>query len=947
MSQQFYEKALPSQGVYCVTGIKDGNATNRFAETLSDMFEIIEELKQSESNVFVALNTYNNFSRKADNAVYCKTLFIDLDVGDDAKKYTSKEEALEALDDFLKIAKLPPPVRVDSGGGLHAYWVFDKDIPSKEWREYSLLFKKFCLDYIKIDPAVMGDTARIMRCPDTFNYKKSPPSPTSLIDDHVNTYSWDKFKDFLGPVEQTTEDILSQIAKGLDDDTETVAKLAKYGNYEYTFRPIAVQSLTTDTGCAQIKNILVNAKTLPEPLWRAGLSVAIRCVDGKEAIHTMSKGHPGYDPRTTEQKAEATLKATTAYGCEAFDQLNPGACEGCPHRGKIYGPIELGREFKTAPSLEEAGEEDAVRDNSDTKEVPLFPSAILPYVRGRDGGVYYLEKGKINEDGEREPDTLIRITTHDFFPVKRMDGPPDGESLLMRYILPKDPMKEFIFPVKYAYALEKMKELLSSHSVNFSPALAKYVAEYIIKWDEYMQLQKAAEIVRQQMGWAEENNSFVAGKTEILINGDTRAAATSPLAKNVYRQIKPEGSYELWKKSANAFNHEGLELHAVGLLAGFGSPLMTFTNTPGCTISYMSPESGVGKTGSMYAGASIFGNPFYLTVAEGNATDNALLSRYLSLKNIMFGLDEASNIDSAVLSRLIHRISQGRAKLRMQSSVSAERDIEFAAALIAVMTTNQSLSDKLSMLKNSPDGEMARIIEFKLTKPQWFEDDPSISKKIVDPFNHNYGHAGPDFIRAVYKLGIPRVREIINDWAEKFRQSYGTDTAYRFYENAIACSFAGGEIAVAAGIIDLDLDRIFRVVVEEMSKSRREVFKLNSTDYKELIATFFNHNHKNYLIFNEDKVVVEPHGNIIVGRIESDKNLHYVSKNEIRKFLAQPGLQVSARAAEEEWRKAGVLVDTKKQRLTTGWKQGTHMSAVSCYVFKSELPENFFNDKGT
>jgi len=112
MTQQFYEKALPSQGVYCVTGIKDGKAINRFAETLGDMLEIIDELKQSESNVFFAPNTYQNYSRKADNAEYCRTLFIDLDVGEDSKKYTTKDEALAALDDFIKISKLPPPVQV-------------------------------------------------------------------------------------------------------------------------------------------------------------------------------------------------------------------------------------------------------------------------------------------------------------------------------------------------------------------------------------------------------------------------------------------------------------------------------------------------------------------------------------------------------------------------------------------------------------------------------------------------------------------------------------------------------------------------------------------------------------------------------------------------------------------------------------------------------------------
>jgi len=946
MAQQFYEKALPSQGVYCVTGIKDGKATNRFAETLGDMLEIIDELKESESNVFFALNSYQNYSRKADNAAYCKSLFIDLDVGEDSKKYTTKDEALAALDDFIKISKLPPPVRVDSGGGVHAYWIFDQDIPSVEWKDYSLAFKKFCLDYIKIDPAVMGDTARVMRCPDTVNYKRSQGVETALLDEVINVYSWEKFKEFIGPVEQTTESVLSSIAKGLDSDTEIIAKLAKFDNYEYTFKTIAVQSLN-DKGCAQIKNVLVNARTLPEPLWRAGLSVAVRCVDGPDAIHTMSKPHPQYDAKQTEAKAQSTLKATSAYGCEVFNQLNPGVCDGCPHRGKIYGPIELGREFKPAPTLEEASAEDAVRGQENPEEVPLFPSAILPYVRGRDGGVFYLQKGKVNEEGEKEPDTLIRITNHDFFPVKRMTGATEGESLLMRHIMPKDPVKEFVFPVKYAYAFEKMKELLSFNGVNFMPAMAKYVSEYIIKWDEYMQLQKAAEVMRQQMGWTENSEGFVAGTLEILINGDSRPAATSPLAKNVSKFIKQEGDYEIWKKSANAFNHVGLELHAMGLLAGFGSPLMSLTNTPGCTISYVSPESGVGKTGSMYAGVSVFGNPFYLSVSEGNATDNALLGRYLSLKNIMFGLDEASNINSDILSRLIHRISQGRAKLRMQSSINAEREIEFAASLIAVMTTNQSLYDKLSMLKGSPDGEMARIIEFRLEKPEWFKEDPTISKKIVDPFNYNYGHAGPEFIRAVYKLGLPRVREIITDWSDKFRASYGTDTAYRFYENTVACSFAGGEIACAAGIIDLDLQRIFDVVLEEMNKSRRTIFSLNSTDYKELLALFFNHNHKNYLIFNEDRVVQEPYGNIIVGRIDADENMHYVSKSEMRKFLAQPGLQISARAAEEEWRKNGLLVDQKKQRLTTGWKQGTHMSAVSCYVFKSELPENFFDAKGT
>lgn len=119
MRKEFYEKALPSQGVYCAAGIdKEGKITNQFAETLSELFEIVEGLQEENQNVFVALNTFNGFSRRAENAIYCRSFFIDLDVGDNPKKYSTKEEALASLDEFVSMVGLPPPVRVDSGGGV-------------------------------------------------------------------------------------------------------------------------------------------------------------------------------------------------------------------------------------------------------------------------------------------------------------------------------------------------------------------------------------------------------------------------------------------------------------------------------------------------------------------------------------------------------------------------------------------------------------------------------------------------------------------------------------------------------------------------------------------------------------------------------------------------------------------------------------------------------------
>ena len=98
MIRKFYEKALPSQGVYCATGIDPNGkgAVNKFAETLDELFELIEKFKAKEVNTFVAMGTFEGFSRKADDCLYLKSFFIDLDVGPE-KDYASKEEAHIAL----------------------------------------------------------------------------------------------------------------------------------------------------------------------------------------------------------------------------------------------------------------------------------------------------------------------------------------------------------------------------------------------------------------------------------------------------------------------------------------------------------------------------------------------------------------------------------------------------------------------------------------------------------------------------------------------------------------------------------------------------------------------------------------------------------------------------------------------------------------------------------
>ena len=114
------------------------------------------------------------------------------------KKYKSKEEANNALDKFLIETNLPPPIRVDSGRGIWAWWAFNADIPIEEWKEYAEKFKKLCLDKdFKIDPSVTSDKGRITRAPNCLNYKTNPPSPTKVISDELPVYVFEEFKEFV------------------------------------------------------------------------------------------------------------------------------------------------------------------------------------------------------------------------------------------------------------------------------------------------------------------------------------------------------------------------------------------------------------------------------------------------------------------------------------------------------------------------------------------------------------------------------------------------------------------------------------------------------------------------------------------------------------------------------------------------------------------------------
>jgi hypothetical protein len=292
------------------------------------------------------------------------------------------------------------------------------------------------------------------------------------------------------------------------------------------------------------------------------------------------------------------------------------------------------------------------------------------------------------------------------------------------------------------------------------------------------------------------------------------------------------------------------------------------------------------------------------------------------------------NKNPYLLSDFILAVSQGKAKLKMQASTNSERDYEAPASLIAIMTSNHSIYDKLKTIRSNPNGEAARLIEFPVRKPKAFMDDARLGKEIFDEFNSHYGWAGSRFVKAVFKFGDSKViKNNLAKWENRFVHDFGNDTAYRFYENLVAVTMTAGEIVNKANILNIDLERIYKFVVGEMITIRDEVVKINNVDYESTMQDYLDQNIDKTLTLQDGKVINEPY-RAIIARVDYDKDYMYLSKREFDSYLAER--VISTKEFVFQMKLAGVEIEAGsniKQRMNAGWKDVTK-SATAVYRIK-------------
>jgi len=373
MNREFLQAVTAEGGYYAIVGMTKGKLREQiFVETLDEVESTVAGLASNNRDIFFGLAKFATpKERTRANATQVKALWLDLDCGE-GKPYETREDAIADLGRFCQEVKMPKPTIVNSGGGVHVYWPLEEAVPIDKWSRVAESLKAKCVQHdLKADPAVTADAARILRIPGTFNHKTDDPRPVEII---------------LQGKPRRLEDLISRIGELLPPAPKTRRPMdaitrALMGNYINKFSTIK-KKIDEGKGCLQIKHCIENQATLEEPMWRAALSVAAFCDDEETAIHEVSKDHPHYTPEATEEKA-SHIKGP--YTCATFEKLRAGGCEGCPHRGNITSPIQIGAEIARATEADnEVIQKSEIFQEEITFKIPSLP---FPYFRGKKGVV--------------------------------------------------------------------------------------------------------------------------------------------------------------------------------------------------------------------------------------------------------------------------------------------------------------------------------------------------------------------------------------------------------------------------------------------------------------------------------------------------------------------------------------------------------------------------------
>lgn len=808
---KFLQRVLPSAGLYVTTVINPDGRKQGFFATIDELAKAVLGLDQRGNNTYFAISAFvEKGNRKQENVRATKVVALDVDCGE-SKPFPTWREGLQALGKFVLELKLPKPMIVHSGNGLHVYWTLTEELEPSRWKPLAEAMKAAAKDKgFEIDPAVPADSARILRPVGTRNPKGN--NVVKLLLDAPET-----------TVEVLTTSLSAYMVAHLVSLPRSTSSsgLAQALQVHQEFPPANATVITTK--CQQINWCTKNQGEVQEPLWYGLMGVAAYCQDSDAVAISWSDQHPSYNASDTLRKVAHWRSATTGpTTCSKFEELRPGGCKGCKFKDKVGTPARLGIQYlEVAPPS-------TAPDRAAT-DIPV----PRPFKRTVDG-----MKMTIDE-------TDIDICKFDIYPVAYGKDESLGyETVRYHWNRPHLGWQELV--MRQAYLTDGHREFATILADQGIVLNGKKQTEYfqlmLRSYMDELRQKRAMTNMYSTMGWKDNYSQFVIGDTILRRNADgsvskeaiTLAATSQRLGHELWGKA---GSLDAWVAFSALLERTNLMPHMFALGVSLSAPFYAFTGLHGLTVSLYGPTGG-GKTLAQYWQQSVWGTPEKLHFAA-KFTQNTLFSRMGLYCHLPMTIDEATMVNDKEVGDFLYWVSQGRDKARLNRNAE-ERDARTWASPTTI-STNKSWASKLIASGLDTDAQMARLLEVSVPVHPMFVHGSEAGRKVYQFLTENHGHVGHAYLTKLLELGPDGIRATIAEATATFQKRYKCKFAgaERYWEQAIILADLSLSLAHQWGLIAFDHTSGIEWVLSQMGAIRRAVAD-NKIDAFDLLADYLN-----------------------------------------------------------------------------------------------------------
>lgn len=857
---EFLAVVLPSPqyGLYCAAELSTNKREHTFVQNLEDMYPTVSNWVGDNKNVYFALASYdpavakikgNKDRRTADNARWIKAFFIDMD------NYTSKKAAATALDGFLTktgLGTLGVPWIIDSGGGLHCYWPLKEAVDITTWKPIAENLKRLCKqEQLTIDMTVTADAARVLRIPDTTNFKPKYPTPRPVrLVAEGDVFTLAQFASVIrGQLLGSVYEAKTTSTLGLSGVRPTAAvtptSIKLFENSATRFKTIWLAT-QNGRGCGQLAHYALHAsEDGMEPLWRGMLSLTQKCVDGDKASTWLSNMHP-YDHDRMHEKLR---QIKGPYPCVKFDSENPGVCTQCEHWGRLTNPLALGREVMT-DNTEREIEIKTVAASTVVEDAPIKVTRPKPprgYSYGARGGVF-CERIVEDADGVKSKKQIM-ILPYDMFVVDILNH--NAEHTVHLMALRPEAATDVTMPMKAIVSKDETVKALAQQNIisSFGANNDKNLADYVRACVEQSSTTKVAVKVPDSYGWQPDNSYVFAGR--IFTKDAAPICVPMPGLENLTVNTEPKGTLDNWRKFIQMLINRRMYSHLAIMLAGASAPFMRFTGIYGLTYHCASTDSGTGKSLALEAAASIWGHPTHYRTGKG--TSPVAMQQRLGLLNslplITDEITSKNRADFEWFPAFLLDMTEGRGKERMESGANKERLNLSTWMTTCLMSSNTNAVDYLTGgRKHASEGELRRLLEFvQNEKLKWEPHEIEVIKSLQE----NYGVAG--YVLSDYLAkNFDAFPELVSGSVRRMYVEFKATNDERFWMAGVGALVTAGLVMGSkhANIIDLPMAHIIahlKTVVEGM----RANMKHSAKNAEDVLNAYTRESYGNFIVIHE------------------------------------------------------------------------------------------------